>query len=498
MDKVRVLQLGDENLAELYRIPETAEWIFEPDVIREEKEYDLAVLGRCVTKEEEAALRSLLRCWCLYVTEDLDADAPTENLIAEKCGKVLRREEAETFLRETVPLFYRYSYGEKFSPRSLTIAQRFTGEVSWHGFTDVTLSGSFGEELSQIAFWAATIPLSSLHPLDLYLEFNTEGVEISLHAVQYAGGAVSEVIREWSFSQEELRNPVTVENPDGDGPLFVSLLAKGRGTLRIRNLHDRFSRKEIGVFLPGGKRYTDPDGEEIFAYFDPGDRKPPLCVYFSGYKTQEGFEGVRMMRRMGAPFLLLSESRLEGGAFYLGKKEYEDQLVSVITEYADMLGFSRQDILLSGLSMGTFGAAYYACSIQPGFVLLGKPLMSLGNLAVNEQLHRPGEFATSLDVLWKNSGSLGTEAVDLLNRRFWEKFDQTDWSRTVFAIAYMIEDDYDGTAYRDLLSHLKESGVTVYGKGLHGRHNDDTQGIVRWFLSQYHSILRDNYSRKIP
>lgn len=25
-------------------------------------------------------------------------------------------------------------------------------------------------------------------------------------------------------------------------------------------------------------------------YFEKGDMKPPLAVYFSGYRTQEGFE----------------------------------------------------------------------------------------------------------------------------------------------------------------------------------------------------------------
>ena len=30
-------------------------------------------------------------------------------------------------------------------------------------------------------------------------------------------------------------------------------------------------------------------------YFNPGDLKPPLAVYFSGYRSAEGFEGRGMM-----------------------------------------------------------------------------------------------------------------------------------------------------------------------------------------------------------
>lgn len=43
--------------------------------------------------------------------------------------------------------------------------------------------------------------------------------------------------------------------------------------------------------------------------------KPPLNVYFSGYRTAEGFEGYYMMKRMNAPFLLIGDPRVEGGSF---------------------------------------------------------------------------------------------------------------------------------------------------------------------------------------
>ena len=98
------------------------------------------------------------------------------------------------------------------------------------------------------------------------------------------------------------------------------------------------------------------DREEVFAYFDPGDRKPPLNVYFSGYKTKEGFEGYRAMRNLGCPFLLISDARLEGGGFYMGSEEYEKLIKDVLRKYMDELGFSGDQVILSGLSMGTYGA----------------------------------------------------------------------------------------------------------------------------------------------
>lgn len=235
--------------------------------------------------------------------------------------------------------------------------------------------------------------------------------------------------------------------------------------------------------------------EEIFCYFDPGDRKPPLNVYFSGYKTLEGFEGYNMMRGMGCPFLLVAEARLEGGCFYMGSEEYESMLAAAIRRYMGELGFTPAQVILSGLSMGTFGALYYGCDIMPHAMILGKPLASIGNVAANERLLRPGGFPTSLDVLHYLCGSTDKAAVERLNGRFWNKFDGTDWSRSKFVVSYMLEDDYDMDAYAMLLSHLQSEGVQVYGKGLHGRHNDNTGGIVNWFSGQFERLLREDFGR---
>jgi hypothetical protein len=291
---------------------------------------------------------------------------------------------------------------------------------------------------------------------------------------------------------------VHLSNDKIDGPVFISLLAKGKGKLKIVGLHDRHSRKEYGSFLPGGIRKVTSKREEVFMYFDPGDMKPPLNVYFSGYKTQEGFEGFYMMRNMGAPFLLISESRLEGGAFYLGDKEYENLIVSGIQDCLKQLGFDRAQLILSGLSMGTFGALYNGCKLRPHAILLGKPLASLGDIARNERISRPGGFPTSLDVLSKNCGDMSEQSMDVLNHRFWDLFDQTDWSQTKFIVSYMLEDDYDMTAYNRLISHIDDIGVEIIGKGVHGRHNDDTYSIVAWFKNQYDDILKSDFNRGEP
>ena len=497
MKKVRILQLGSTDFSTRYALGPEAVWFYEPDLSEApEKDFDMAILDRCVTEAEAEVLYHRVRAHCLFCLKDVKPDAPTQWIIASKCGRPIVREELETFLREEPQYYFPKPYGEKVKIEEVAVAQGFKGSVKWNGFSDVTLNGDYGEDFNQILYMRYNVPMSQDSYTDFWLEYKKDpGIEIALRITEFAPGSVSGVERETIISEAELQNVVALNNPKCNTFAFVSLLARGKGTFRFVALHTRLSRNGRGCFLPGGQRVVTSDREEAFFYFDPADMKPPLNVYFSGYKTQEGFEGYNMMRNLGCPFLLVSEARLEGGGFYMGSPEYESMIARQLEHYISLLGFTREQVIFSGLSMGTYGALYYGCSVRPHMILLGKPLASIGNVAHNEKTIRPGGFPTSLDVLHKHTGAMDGAAVQALNDRFWDRFDRTDWGQTTFAAAYMIEDDYDSDAYQTLISHLKDDGVQVIGKGLHGRHNDNTGGIVDWFITQYFTAVREDFGR---
>ena len=48
-----------------------------------------------------------------------------------------------------------------------------------------------------------------------------------------------------------------------------------------------------------------------------------------------------MMKRMNAPFILIADPRIEGGAFYLGSENYEQAIRKVIQNALDYLGFAN-------------------------------------------------------------------------------------------------------------------------------------------------------------
>ena len=198
---------------------------------------------------------------------------------------------------------------------------------------------------------------------------------------------------------------------------------------------------------------------------------------------------------LGCPFILVTDPRSEGGAFYLRDSEFEQMITDYVTDKLDELGLTKDELVLSGASMGTFGSLYYGSKLSPHALLLAKPLANMGNVARNERILRAGGFATSLDILMKNYDNLSDEAIEQLNNRMWDRFDSADWSHTKFIISYLYEDDYDPDGYPSILSHLKSSGVEVYGKGSHGRHTDNSANVMAWFKSQYNNLLHDDFSR---
>lgn len=507
MAEIRILQLGEEDWNDIYELPsgihlDYRESFCEPP----EKPYDLFFLDRLPLEEEIEPLYKSVKAYTLFVTErawdtagmEYGADNNICWLYRSRKAKRIKTTDIQRFLKQEARYFYSRPYGEKFNPRDLTIANGFTGKIKWDGNYSVNLEGDFGKALNQIVFWRYNIVLSKGSTMDLWLEYSkSPSIMIFLTVTKFASGSISHVVEQWKFDEKELMNVIQIDGGATDGWLFISLSARGSGELRITALHDRISRGRHGYFLPGGERYVAYNREEAFCYFEPGDLKPPLNVYFSGYKTLQGFEGYYMMKGMGCPFLLVAEPRLEGGGFYMGIAEYEQLFVTMIRKYIKELRFSSDQVILSGLSMGTFGALYYGCDIRPHAIILGKPLASIGNVASNEKYIRPGGFPTSLDVLHCQCGDLDIRAAERLNSRFWDKFDRTDWGNTKFAVSYMIEDDYDADAYQTLLSHLRSAGAEAYGKGIHGRHNDNTGAIVNWFVMQYKKILHEDFGRKM-
>ena len=212
--------------------------------------------------------RSFTKAYTLFITETLSSkkNAIVQQLVVRRKGKPVSREELETLLKVELPDYFPKSYGEKMHPDYLSVAHGFSGRVCWSGYEGVHLIGDFGEALTQAVFWRLNLPIESGQAIDFWLEYAKDtsveiALEITVFDLKY-GMPVSEKV--WTFSERDLEDIVSIENNEKrPGRIFMSLKARGSGRLTVTALHDRYSRRGKGTFLPGGGRRVTSDREEV-------------------------------------------------------------------------------------------------------------------------------------------------------------------------------------------------------------------------------------------
>lgn len=424
--------------------------------------------------------------------------SPTlQDFIHRKMAQPLDFQQPEVCLKNLGRSLFSGQYGAKIPISNLQVVPQFNGEIMFQGQSHLVLTGEFGSDFQQIAYFRYNLIYDHHKGLDLFFEnLCSKNVKTKLSVQLIPSGSLSDIVQTWEFDLSNHKEQLYIAS-DVSGYLAVSLFAKGSGELKLGPCHYRDSRRGLGEFILGGVRYVDKQQQEFMYYFDPQDFKPPLCVYFSGFRTAEGFEGYWMMKNMKTPFMLICDPRLEGGAFYLGSSEFEQKISDVIKEKLDFLGFDSNQLILSGLSMGTYGAIYHGSKLSPHAIIVGKPVLSLGEVALKEKLIRPGGFPTSLDILRRYAGYLNQESGTALDDYFWSQFKKGDFSKTTFIVAYMKNDDYDSTAFQKILYETRKTSATVIGRGWAGRHLDGGNGPTLWFLKQYHKVLETSFGRRM-
>lgn len=455
-----------------------------------------------VNLAEKGLLEQLPAYQIVYDAKGDFADK-TQDLLAIKNATPMDMENFGQVINFVNGQFTSGQMGYKLSHDHLRVHESFQGIIAKKGNSYIELKGEFSSEFNQILSWKMTNVIKGGETMEFFAEADVLSGEaellFKLFLIKENSNQIIQVV-EVPLNQLKQGEKAKFSSSE-DVYINVALYVKGKtGVIRIGQTHIRRALADSSTMIPGGRKLRDGeemDGELLY-YFNCGDLKPPLAIYFSGYRSAEGFEGRRMMSSMGGgPFMLIADPRLEGGNFYLGSEAFEQRLVEVIQEKLDLLGFKPSDLILSGLSMGTFGALYYASDLSPNSVIIGKPLTNIGTIALNERVLRPGGFPTALDMLFYNTGEITEASAQKLNQRFWNKFAKGDYSNTTFAVAYMKQDDYDKDAFPMLLNTLKENRSTarILHKGLTGRHNDNSPGINKWFLKQYRNILFNNFQR---
>lgn len=510
--ELKVLQIGGTNWLDLYSIPKENEWTYVPfdsaisylsKIYQSDKgrmsQIDLILLPEdCLEWDEDYNLISqVVDAYRIVYNQNADYHDSFNQLFYSKRAISMDLSNPQELIPKLNNLFFAGQYGEKYSVNSGVIASSFKGSIQYNGKHYIHLQGDFGEKFQQIFQWKRTPNVASKEAIELWPEFEKdEAVSLRYVIHMYHAQMANKRINTYYIEGNDLEKPLIIQAPDdADVSLSLSLEAKGEGKLTISSMHSRYSRYGLFQNLLGGHRVVNSKRQEFFYLSHPGDLKPPLNVYFSGFRTQEGFEGYYMMRSLGAPFLLITDPRFDGGGFYIGDAEYEAQITKVIIDTLASFGFKNDQLILSGMSMGTFGATYYGADLNPNAIILGKPVFHLEDVADQLRVHRPDDFSTSLDLVNYYKHDLMVENGQQLNNFVRNKIKSGNYEGTTIAVAHMLNEDYDRHAFQSLQNLLQDSEAIVIGKGFEGRHNDGATPVRNWFISQYRRILREQFNR---
>lgn len=502
---IRCLQVGKEDWSEKYDLPANIEWIFfsndEADRMIAEKLQDKK---RNVELKFHAILLTDLNT--LVEAKYIFKIAKPHQVLYDSSQEVspFLKEGLHRLLAQTVDVsqptdvlhdlstyFFKSQYGHRLVTESVVVQPKFLGNVSHRSSCEMRIKADFGEQFQPVLNYRDTtrIIIDEYRKTNLFLEYTCEGnVELQF-VIETLNMYSGEITKHEVFSQTEMDNMIEYGPIGAHQVVNFHLFAKGKGTICIGSLQLRYSRGRYGEFTLGGERLTNQRGHEIISFFDPGDFQPPLCVYFGGWRSAGGFEGYRMMKNLKKPMMLLEDSALLGGGFYRGDSELEEKVINVIKEKLAFLGFTTDQLILSGMSMGTHGAIYYGAKLHAYGLILIKPIIAFEPIIRNYKLKGVGIFPTALDVVRLMEQQTEMKGYQEIDKQFFDSIAENGIEHTKLAMVYMKNEDYDDTACERLTRYYLSKNQLVLSKGLSGRHNDGLNEAIFNFQLFYQLFL---------
>ncbi|GMA69908.1 accessory Sec system protein Asp2 [Leuconostoc litchii] len=338
--------------------------------------------------------------------------------------------------------------------------------------------GDFGETWQQLGtIIAGKDDFQNNSANEVWLAYDhTEEAAAALLFVFYQLG---EIVQQQMIYGEDLHQLKVVVPPEMYDGYEILVFGKGKGLLDFQSIHQRRHRHGLGHLLPGGVWQKTNENEEILNYFNPGNRQKPLIVSFADTRLYvDGFEMREALNTLESPYLLFTDSRVQGGAFDIGTVEYEKSVVQIIKQKIKILGFSPEDVILMGSSMGSYPALYYAEDINPGAVVLAKPILNLGAFTAGSKISRSFDQGWRLDVRRYLTGRVHPDDNEKLNQKLWQHIENTNWTNIQVALFSVTNDEYDGQSLQQLLDFFVEHNTPLTHVTEEGTHMDKLDEMV--------------------
>lgn len=499
MKPIRVLQLGGEDWSQTLRIPAGVQWYFNDLAQLKVKKmrFELLIIADQLemTPVEWEQLHAKVDPYNVVFLPGAAGDELQQYFLARTQARLLKSDR-QAFVSAIPQYYYVGQQGIGIGPDAFSVSPNYQGSQRWQDSAALALTVD-SDDWQPLANLRTNLFVDPDRQLTVWPVFQHDAnVEIRYRFVLVYGSER----QTYEFSEAQLQKPQVIPTSITARNQFLSVIvfAKGNGQMTLGNLELRWARYGLGTFINGGQAWQDLESrDEVQFFFNPGDLRPPLCVYFAGYHSKKSFEGYFMMKKMKVPYLLITDSRLEGGAFYTGPF-FNQAVPKIIDQHLQLLGFDHTQLVMSGISMGTYGAIKFGLRQKAHAVIAAKPLVHLGTIAQRSRLARPDEFGTSFDLareLIAAPNELDETSLRQLDQKIIDALIHEDASETSLNLAYMFDDDYDPNALAVLKKHLLGRARQINYYGLPGRHNDDSSGMIKWFLRQYARVLKEDFGR---
>ena len=499
---INVLQLGLTNWAQKYRISDQIKWEFNSlPLISKKDRYSVVIVSGKVnlTGQQWEQLHWLVDPYCVLYVPGVEKQLTNEGKYFLNSQMAQPITEDIQHLIDHLPRRYFFGQSGIRIPVSTLMLNRNVETYEYIDSAHLKLDVDTKKWIN-IGNYRSNLYLNPKRLIKMWLEYQQHNVQIRLHGFIQPGGGDGDPLKDnFIIDMDSLMNEIQLPVELHDEPRFasISLEIKGQGQVIIGNLHSRWSREGYGDYIAGGQRLVNEKSrEEIAYYFNPGDLRPPLNVYFSGARSLEGFEAYPTFRKLHTPTILFTDPRLEVGQFYT-TPEMESQIKNVINNVLKKLGFDQSQLIMNGISMGTYPAIRLGSQLGAYMINVAKPIANLGLVARRGRLERPNEFETIYDIDHRLIASFDDSVLDELDEYFWDVFNQQDLTQTRLFIGYMADDDYDNQAIEKLKRSpaVRKAKQFAY-KGFPGHHND-SQEVNKWFLNRLKHVLKDDFNREV-
>lgn len=437
--------------------------------------------------------------WCDDVLPSTNSKEYNEYYWFEKkyiCN-IFKREDFSYIINNAFNIFHPDNNGGSYGNTYFQLNNKLKNNYIIKGENEVEFFGYFGTTFQQCLSCTIKFAREYSDGIEAFPEFDIKG-DIALKYEIYEINndsdkmtlAKSEIVNCNNYSISVKNNNKQIKN------WYISVSIKGNGNAIIRQIQVYALRDNFGKYSLRASFLQKENKDPVLAYFNPGNLKPPLIVYFSGYHTSKGIEAFNLINSLKCPFIIFSDCRAEGGQFYIGDKSFNSYITKYIKSKLDYLQFSNKQAIFSGLSMGTTGALFYGSIISPYAILCGKPVCNIGTVAMQEKIYRNNVFPTSLDYYNYISDLYNCLNEQDVNDVFWNQFRKIQNNKTIISLTCMQQDDYDINACKDIEEILyKKNKIVLYKKMLKGRHNDKTQDVIAWWKTQIYKILSTDFNR---